>query len=116
MTGCGALQSATGWGSSLNGEYRGFLDVEDELMAFSLDLLQSGSSLSGRLESEDGLVARGRGTLTHTDMHLELQYETTCPGVIVLRGRASNGGDRLLGEFRAEDCTGRTTGAFDLRR
>lgn len=114
--GCTLLPPAAGVREEVSGTYAGFLQVEGDLHGASLEVVQSNSSLSGHLTSGEGLSARGRGTINRSAIRLELRYDIECPGVMVLRGEAVEQGSRLVGEYVAEDCTGRTSGTFDLRR
>lgn len=101
----------------LAGLYRGVFEVEGEPWGAEARIGQEGSRLEATLSSEDGLEARGHGTVKDgRSVRIELAYGSSCSGTVDLEGTIAAEGRRLSGRFRARDCTGSVEGSFHLDR
>jgi hypothetical protein len=65
---------------------------------------------------ELSVEARGGGTVSLTELFLEMAYGDTCPGTVVVVAKLSDDGLRGEGRVQARDCTGSESGAVSLLR
>ncbi len=102
---------------TLAGTYSGTLTVDGQALAGTLVIEGQGANHTFTFTfPEVGLVANGTGGPTESGFRADVPYSMTCPGNAVFTGRIEDEGQRLVGTFEANDCTGTMRGNFNFTR
>lgn len=115
----GTVSSASLPGNAVNvtGTFIGTYAAESNpglILQALLQLVQDGTTVTGTLETDANRSATVTGSIEGSQLALNFTFTDECEGIATAVVSISEDGNRLSGNYEADDCLGKYTGEFIL--